>query len=456
MSEKRISRRNLLRVGALGMGGAMLAACQPKVVEVTKVVKEVVKETVIVEGTPQTVEKVVEKVVTAQPTPKGKAQIIYYDRTSSATKWGDAWNALDSNIEVEVQIQPPGTRYEQLVAAITAGNAPDVIGLDCVQVGRFAQLGALMPLQDLIPVETMDTYFQGLISNPRSFGFYEGNVVGVPFWLDMSVMFYNKEMMEAAGGDPEVGLLNWDEIKTVGKAATRDDVFGMALGQVNAFIWGPYLWATGGDYCNPEWTESWADQGDVEQTFQFFHDIVNVDKITNDAPATSWGDMQNLFTAQKAMTVHTGGGFVGLIRREFPDLWEKLGICLIPGPQTGQNSSFIGGNVASVATQTEELDASIEFLTWLTAGDGQQVTGEIGYLPGTPEAMNLDVYQADWDKYEPFKIGLDTGYASDNDPRFDEAQAILNDAFMASIIGETGMDEIINTCHTELERLFNR
>jgi len=84
------------------------------------------------------------------------------------------------------------------------------------------------------------------------------------------------------------------------------------------------------------------------------------------------------------------------------------------------------------------------------------VTGEIGYLPGTPEAMNLDVYQADWDKYEPFKIGLDTGYASDNDPRFDEAQAILNDAFMASIIGETGMDEIINTCHTELERLFNR
>jgi multiple sugar transport system substrate-binding protein len=443
-------------VGALGLGGALLAACQPKIVQVTSVVKEVVKETVIVEGTPQVVEKVVEKVVTAQPTAKGKAQIIYYDRTADATKWGDAWNSLDTNIAVEVQIQPPGSRYEQLVAAITAGNAPDVIGLDCVQVGRFAQLAALMPLQDIIPTETMDKYFQGLISNPRSFGFYEGNIVGVPFWLDMSVMFYNKEMMTAAGGNADVGLVNWDEIKTVGKAATKGDVFGMSLGQVNAFIWGPYLWATGGDYCDPEWTESWVDKGETEQMFQFFRDIVNVDKITNDAPATNWGDMQNLFTAQKAMTVHTGGGFVGLIRREFPDLWAKLGICLIPGPKTGQTSSFIGGNVASIATQTKELDAAKEFLIWLTAGDGQAVTGEIGFLPGTAEAMDLDVYQKDWDKYAPFKLGLETGYASDNDPRFDEAQQILNTAFIDSMLNEKPMKEIIDQCHTELDRLLKR
>ena len=39
-----------------------LAACQPKVVEVEKVT-QIVKEEVIVEGTPKIVEKVVEKVV---------------------------------------------------------------------------------------------------------------------------------------------------------------------------------------------------------------------------------------------------------------------------------------------------------------------------------------------------------------------------------------------------------
>ncbi|MBN1402284.1 MAG: hypothetical protein JXA74_15700, partial [Anaerolineae bacterium] len=46
-----ISRRALLRYTGLGMGGLVLAACQPKIVEVEKVVKEtvVVKETIEVE-----------------------------------------------------------------------------------------------------------------------------------------------------------------------------------------------------------------------------------------------------------------------------------------------------------------------------------------------------------------------------------------------------------------------
>ena len=57
MSQKKLSRRQMLRGLGLVAVGAAAAACQPK----TVVVKETVKETVIVEGTPKVVEK--EKVV---------------------------------------------------------------------------------------------------------------------------------------------------------------------------------------------------------------------------------------------------------------------------------------------------------------------------------------------------------------------------------------------------------
>ena len=64
---KRFTRRELLRIAGIGSAVSLLAACQPKVVEVTRVVekpvKEVVKETVIIAGTPQVVEKEVTKVV---------------------------------------------------------------------------------------------------------------------------------------------------------------------------------------------------------------------------------------------------------------------------------------------------------------------------------------------------------------------------------------------------------
>ena len=52
------SRRELLRALGIGAAATAVAACQPKIVEVTKVVERVVKETVQVD-----VEKVVEKVV---------------------------------------------------------------------------------------------------------------------------------------------------------------------------------------------------------------------------------------------------------------------------------------------------------------------------------------------------------------------------------------------------------
>jgi len=58
-----LSRRNFLRGAGIGSAAIIAAACQPKVVEVTKVVEKVVKETVMVEGTPQVVEKTVKEIV---------------------------------------------------------------------------------------------------------------------------------------------------------------------------------------------------------------------------------------------------------------------------------------------------------------------------------------------------------------------------------------------------------
>jgi len=66
---KEFNRRQFLRLAALGAVGVAAAACAaptPEVVE--KVVKEVVKETVIVAGTPQVVEKEVTKIVEKEVT----------------------------------------------------------------------------------------------------------------------------------------------------------------------------------------------------------------------------------------------------------------------------------------------------------------------------------------------------------------------------------------------------
>ena len=60
MATKR-TRRDFMRLSALGAASALVAACaQPEVVE------KVVKETVVVEGTPQVVEKVIKETVVVE------------------------------------------------------------------------------------------------------------------------------------------------------------------------------------------------------------------------------------------------------------------------------------------------------------------------------------------------------------------------------------------------------
>jgi len=71
---REVSRRGFLRLAATATAGTLLAACQPKVVEVTREVERVVQETVVVEGTPQVVEKVVKETVIVKEEAKAAAE----------------------------------------------------------------------------------------------------------------------------------------------------------------------------------------------------------------------------------------------------------------------------------------------------------------------------------------------------------------------------------------------
>ena len=261
------SRRRFMAGALAGLGATLLAACTPQTVEVEKEVTRVVEKEV---------EKIVEVQVTSTPAPPGQRQIVYYDRTTSAPQWGDAYNETHDDIHVAVEIQPPNQRYEQLIAAIMAGNAPDVIGLDCVQVGRFAQLGAVTPLEELIPAETLGLYFQNLVTKSGHYGVYQGHLYGVPFWVTCRSSTTTK-FYEEAGGDPENAFRSWDDYIVYGKAATGGPLrVRHADGRWRRLFVPTWIWAQGGDFVNSDWTASTtASDPAVANMLQFMRDLIH-------------------------------------------------------------------------------------------------------------------------------------------------------------------------------------
>ena len=148
---RQVTRRELFRMAGTGVAAAILAACQPKIVEVTKIVEKpvekivekekVVKETVVVKEQVK-VEKEVTRVVEAT---KGPAKtftlsIECYRAAPQDPKvplragekaivglgpFLDEYMSEHSNVKIEYYRKPTGVGIEWLEARMAARDAPD-------------------------------------------------------------------------------------------------------------------------------------------------------------------------------------------------------------------------------------------------------------------------------------------------------------------------------------------
>lgn len=186
MEDKKLGRRDVLRGLGLAAAGAAVAACQPK----TVIVKETIKETVIVEGTPKVVEKevtrVIEKEVTAAPVAGEIPEVHMWPCIALVRPEGShpaKYDAVQTYITEQTGIKPvgyvppPGSAGQEKLNLllgsknerldIFTGNWPDYKDI-------------ILPINDLL-----DMYGQDIrrAYDPMNFaGMYdlEGNIWGVP------------------------------------------------------------------------------------------------------------------------------------------------------------------------------------------------------------------------------------------------------------------------------------
>jgi maltose-binding protein MalE len=161
---KTVSRRELLRYVGLGGAAAVVAACQPKVVEVEKVVTQVVKETVVVTEekvvkeaveVEKEVTRVVEKQVEVEKAAGPEVKITHwngftgYDRPCLENLF-NLFNSFREDIEMDYTVRPWDGIQETLAPAWAAGEGPDFVLVPSVWIPAYADAGLMLPLDDYI------------------------------------------------------------------------------------------------------------------------------------------------------------------------------------------------------------------------------------------------------------------------------------------------------------------
>ena len=280
---KKLTRRQLL----LGMGisttGLFLVACQPREVlkEVTKLVEvekekvvekqvtQVVKETVVVQGTPQVVTKVVEKAVTAQggaiqprgfgawgggrllPPPKKYSptlkitqgfQVFALSSPADTDKDNDNIFLRWIRDQTGVWYEKLGGGREKMNAAVAAGDLPDAFnwvgGLDYDRMVKAKLLEDIKPIWDTVAsplVKQKKQYPNHFIWNPA---IQDGKMYGVPWCEDEvgagdQMMYIRKDWLDKVGLPVPKTL---DELKAAGLAFKKAGLAQWGICANNALI----------------------------------------------------------------------------------------------------------------------------------------------------------------------------------------------------------------------------
>jgi multiple sugar transport system substrate-binding protein len=143
----------------------------------------------------------------------------------------------DKGVNVTVTFQPSGVddeQYKTKVALDLKSRAgADIMALDGIWVGEFAQAGYLKPLTDVVGQSV--TSWEGWSQIPKAVqanASFEGKTYGIPAGTDGRVLYFNKKLFAQAGLPADWQPKSWQDIIAAGMKLKA--ISGIDPIQVNA------------------------------------------------------------------------------------------------------------------------------------------------------------------------------------------------------------------------------
>jgi multiple sugar transport system substrate-binding protein len=279
-----------------------------------------------------------------------------------------AYNAAHKN-QVELTVIPTDNYQARIASAAGGRNLPDVFASDVIFAPNYTSEGLYLDITDRIE----ELPFADSLAPPHmQLGTYEDQMYAVPHTLDLSVLFYNKDLYRKAGLDPDQPPTTLQEFadhaRTVREkigGKTYGTHFGGSCPGCYVFTFWPSVWAAGEDIMNEDGTESTIDTPAMVETFRIWGELFR-DGVTNPPTKGEQGPTWTGFFPK---------GNIGVMPMPSTTLGSMpkdmdIGVTPIPGPDGGE-STFVGGDVIGISSTTDKADAAWHFLSWTLSEDAQ-------------------------------------------------------------------------------------
>lgn len=296
------------------------------------------------------------------------------------------FNDTHDNVEVKMDIMPWDVMFQKLTAASASGGGPDIVTMGVEELPKYLDMDVIQPIDDLEAIVDPSILPEAFLPYMQN----DGKYIAFPMGFFSVCLYYNKDMFQAAGLDPEAPPANWDQLidyaqkLTVEKDGTVEQ-YGLALSAKESIPnWPILLWGGGGDVVDVESMKSVINSPQNVETVKKFADLVLNKRIS--PPAPTGLEVAQLFSAGKAAMMIGGPWEISGMRKA----GINVGVAQVPaGPAADVT---YGGGTYTIMTKggVEKKEAVAEYLKYWVSKETQTAWSlGSGYPPVRTDMLDM-------------------------------------------------------------------
>jgi multiple sugar transport system substrate-binding protein len=267
--------------------------------------------------------------------------------------------AVSTDTKLTLNHVPGAGLIAKVLQQASSKTLPDVLMLDNPDVQQIAASGALSPVTNF-----------GLSGKGASVGTvkastYKGKLYGLQPIANSIALFYNKDMLSAAGITPPT---TWAELAADATKLTTPKTYGFAFSGINTYegTWQfmPFMWSNGG-------SEKDLNSPQNVQTLAFLTSLITDGSTSKSVVGWAQSDVDNQFIAGKAAMMINGPWQIPSLQAAKGLNWAYVQIPTRTSSQVSQ--SPLGGEdytIPNTGDKTKQA-AAAKFIACITSAKNE-------------------------------------------------------------------------------------
>lgn len=299
----------------------------------------------------------------------------------------DQFNSEHDNINVRQNTQEWAQFYSAVPSAVNSGNGPDVAVMHIDQLATMGARNVILPLDQL--AESLGLQAENFPEPVWQAGIYNDQRFGIPLDIHPLAFYYNKDLMEEAGLDPDNPPMDRESYMAALEAFKENDIQGMWISPyyfTGGLSWMALTWQNGGQLFSEDGMEATFNQEPGVDALTWMRSLVedgySPENVDQDADHVAFTQGKNAF--------HWNGIWQAQNYAEV----DGLNYGVAPLPQIGSQRAAWAGSHNFVITQQADEDqqqAAAVFIKYII--DHSVEWAKAGQVPASAEVRESTEFQ---------------------------------------------------------------